>query len=232
MIRSGFLNRFFVLPGDTTPWKFYDPEGAGRIIDTKLGLFDDMLIRKIGEGKTIWEAYEPEALERIKDWGEQTFAPIMQSSELEAESVKRLHVYSHVIGLLYAWGDQRPQVNLDDVECSISAIETSQRFLQALIAEDREPEVPKFKAYEMNLEQRILAKVTEAAERGVRRRAVVQSLQRHATTPDLYALITKMVLAETLYEVAEKTERAKKPARKLYLPAHNPERKQRQKNES
>jgi hypothetical protein len=232
MIRSGFLNRFLTLPGDATPWKFYDPDGAGKIIDRNLGVFDHLEAHKMGEGKTVWEAYTPEALSRIVGWGEQTFEPIMQASGLEAESVKRLHVYAHVIGLLYAWGEQRPLVNLEDVECSIAVIETTQRFLQALITEDREPEVPKFKAYEMTLEQRILVKVTEAAERGIRRRTVVQALQRHATTPDLYAFITKMVQAGTLREVAEKNEGAKKPALKLYLPEHNPERIQRQKNES
>lgn len=232
MIRSGFLNRYIVLPGDSTPWKFYDPEGAGNIIHQNLGLFDHIPMRKVGDGQTVWEAYEPPAFDRLKSWGEETFEPIMQSSELEAESVKRLHVYAHVIGLLYAWGDQRDVVKIDDVECSISVIETSQRFLQALITEDREPDVPKFKAYEMSLEQRILAKVTEAAERGARRRSVVRALQRHATTPDLYAFITNMVRVGTLCEVAEKTEGAKKPAHKLYLPEHNPERKKRQRNES
>ena len=162
MIRSGFLNRYLVLPGDTTPWKFYDPEGAGKIIHQNLGLFDYIPIREMGAGKTVWDAYVPPAFARLRSWGEETFEPIMQSSELEAESVKRLHVYAHVIGLLYAWGEGRALVTLDDVECSITVIETSQRFLQALITQDREPEVPKFKAYEISLEERILARVTEA----------------------------------------------------------------------
>jgi hypothetical protein len=221
MIRSGFLNRFVVFPGDSTPWKFYDPEGAGKIIHQNLGLFDHIPIRKVGDGKTVWDAYTPGALERIKDWGERTFEPIMQSSELEAESVKRLHVYAHVIGLLYTWGEQRELVNLDDVECSITAIETSQRFLQALITEDREPEVPKFKAYEISLEHRILAKLKE--QPGIRRRKVVQAIAgKTATSPDINLLITKLVMTGTIDEVIDGR------AHKLYLPEHNPERKRKQ----
>jgi hypothetical protein len=218
MIRAGFLNRFLVLPGDTTPWKFYDPDGAGRIVDSKLGLLDHIKARKLGEGKTVWQAYAPDALERIKEWGEATFEPLMQSSGLEAESVKRLHVYAHVIGLLYAWGEQRELVNLDDVECSISAIKTAQGFLQSLIAEDRDPEVPKFKAYEISLEQKIVAKVK--AEKGIRPRKVVQSLAgKSATSPDIYQLITKLVAIEVIDEVIAGR------AHKLYLPEDNPERK-------
>jgi hypothetical protein len=221
MIRSGFLNRFVVFPGDSTPWKFYDPEGAGNIIHQNLGLFDHIPIRKVGDGQTVWQAYEPHALERIKSWGEETFEPIMRSSELEAESVKRMHVYAHVIGLLYAWGDQRPLVTLDDVECSITAIETSQQFLHALITEDREPEVPKFKAYEINLEQRILAKVKE--QPGIRRRKVVQKLAgKTATSPDINLLITKIAGAGIIDEVIDGK------AHKLYLPEQNPERKRKQ----
>lgn len=229
MIRSGFLNRYLVLPGDSTPWKFYDPDGAGKIINQNLGLFDHISVRKVGDGHTVWDAYEPPALARLTQWGADTFEPIMRSTELDAESVKRLHVYAHVIALLYAWSDHRVLVNFEDVECSITVIETARAFLHHLVADDRPPEVPKFQAYEIHLEQRILAKVAEAAEQGVRRRTVVRHLQRHATTPALYLFLTKMVQSGTLREVAEKVKGAKKPVYKLYLPEHNPERKKKQK---
>lgn len=226
MIRSGFLNRFLVLPGDTTPWKFYDPEGAGMIVDAKLGLLDHLEMPTFNRDKTIWENYTPDALERMKEWGARTFEPIMRSEELDAESVKRLHVYAHVICLLYAWGNQGTRIQLDDVECSIAVIETARGFLQSLIAEDREPEVPKFKAYEISLEQRIVGRVRTAGEQGIPRRKVVSSLlmKKDATSPDLYALITKLVTVGTLVEVEEKRTGPGPKSRKLYLPEHHPDR--------
>lgn len=218
MIRSGFLNRFFVLPGDATPWKFYDPDGAGRIIDTKVGLLDDMPVHKWGEGKTVWQMYEPAALKKVVEWGSATFEPIMQSSELDAESVKRLHVYCQVISFLYAYSERRESVPVEIVECTIPAIETSLKFLLSLIAQDRDPEIPKFKAYEISLEQKILARVK--AEKGIRRRTVIRALAgRTATSADISALVGKLLNIGVLTEVVEGK------AHKLYLPEDNPQRK-------
>lgn len=97
MIRGGFLNRFLVLPGDTTPWKFYDPDGAKRVIDPRNDLFKSLSHHKMNIGKSVWDVYASDALERMVSWGQSLFEPLMQSTSLEDEGSKRLHVYSHII---------------------------------------------------------------------------------------------------------------------------------------
>lgn len=226
MIRSGFVNRFLVLPGDTTPWTFHDPDGAGKIVSPQLGILDGLTARKVGDGQTVWDAYEPDALVRMVEWGTAFFEPIMNSGSLDAETVKRLHVYAHIICLTYMWGEHRTRINLPDVECAITTIETADAFLRSLVAAEREPVVPQFKAYEISLEQRILAKVTTAAATGAPRRKVVRDLMgKTATSPDLNHLISKMVQAETIVEMPEITTAGKKPTQKLYLPQYDPEQK-------
>lgn len=182
MIRSGFLNRYFVIPGSSDVWRFYDPDQAG--IDASLvkGFLDDLVANAWGNGANVWTAYMDDARERLVLWGEQLFTPLMASQSIEAESLKRLHVYAHIICLLYAWSERAPRVLSRHVEAAIYVCTVSKVFVEGLMASE-EVEVPKFKKYEMGLEHKIMEKVKR--EPGVTVRKVCQDLRVTGSCRDI-----------------------------------------------
>jgi hypothetical protein len=182
MIRSGFLNRYLILPGSHGQWDFYDEEMAGINVSLVKGYLDHLVGYAWGSGRNVWRAYAPEAKERVVAWGRLTFNPLMQSSTLEAESLKRLHTYTHIIALLYAWSELSPMVERRHVEAAIYAITVSKTFVEGLLAEE-ETEIPKFKQYEISLQEKILQKVHR--EPGVTVRKVAQDLRKSGSCKDL-----------------------------------------------
>lgn len=182
MISSGFLNRYFIVPGSHDPWKFRDREQSGTRTDKVRGFFDDLAGYAWGNGENVWDAYEPDAEERLAAWGELTFAPVMSSTALEAESVKRLHTYAHIIALLYAWSARAKLVSLPHVEAAITAVTISKTFVQSLIG-DEDVTIPPNKQYEMGLEHKILDKVKR--EPGVTIRKVGEDLRKSGSYKDI-----------------------------------------------
>lgn len=183
MIRSGFLNRYFVVPGSNEEWKFYDEEQAGVSVGCVKGYLDDLQNYAWGAGENIWSAYAPDAKERLATWGELTFRPIMRSQRLEAESIKRLHTYVHVIALLYAWSEKARLVTLPHVEAAIAAVAIAKAFVESLVGEKEELEVPRLKRYEMSLEQKIIEKVHK--QPGVTIKKVAEDLRVSGTYRDI-----------------------------------------------
>lgn len=213
MIRSGFLNRYFVVPGSNDEWKFYDEEQAGISVGCVRGYLDDLQNYAWGAGGNVWSAYAPNAKERIKAWGELTFRPIMRSERLEAESVKRLHTYVHVIALLYAWSEKARLVSIQHVEAAIAAVSISKAFVESLIGEE-DIEVPKLKRYEMSLEQKIIDKVQK--EPGVSVKKVANDLRASGSYRDLVEKMRRLAKegfirlerkgkSETLFETEYKS---------------------------
>lgn len=182
LIRSGFFNRYLVIPGSGEPWDFYNREQAGVSALLVKGYADHLRAHTLGLGCNIWDAYTPEAEARMAAWGRLTFNPIMASRTIEAESIKRLHVYAHIISLLYAWSEQCQRVLPQHVEAAIAAVAVSRTFVESLIS-DTEVEVPKFKQYEMSLEQKVIAKVK--AEPGIAIHKIGQDLRRSGTYRDI-----------------------------------------------
>lgn len=182
MMRSGFLNRYLIIPGSHSTWDFYDEDMAGVDVNIAKGNLDHLVAHTFGAGRNVWMAYEPDAKERLIEWGRQLFNPLMQLSTLEAESLKRLHTYSHIIALLYAWSAQVPRVTLPHVEAAIAVIAISKAFVEQMIGHS-EVEIPKFKQYEMGLEQRIIAKVER--EPGVTIRKCCQDLRASGSCQDI-----------------------------------------------
>jgi len=197
MMRSGFLNRYLVVPGSHAQWSFYDPDMAGVDAAIVKGLLDHLALRTCGGGRNVWHAYTPEARERLVQWGEPLFGPLMQRTTLEAESLKRLHTYVHIVALLYSWSDQCSTVSLSHVEAAIAAIAISKAFVEQLIGEP-DVEIPKFKQYEMNLEEKVLAKIR--SEPGITARKVCDDLRRNAPRPDILRVIALLISTQVVRE--------------------------------
>lgn len=213
MIRSGFLNRYLVIPGSSETWRFYDPDQAGINASLIQGFLSDLQAFAWGNGANVWTAYEDDARERLALWGETLFAPLMASQSIEAESLKRLHVYVHIVCLLYAWSERSPFVLLRHVEAAIYVCAISKQFVEGLMSSE-EVEVPKFKQYEMSLEHKIIEKVKRVP--GLTVRQVASDLRKTAPYEDVRQLTNKLVTAgfikvsksgrkETLYDQDEST---------------------------
>jgi len=147
---------------------FHDPHEVVINTDAVQGLTAHLVGRAWGAGRDVLEAYDPEAKARITQWGNAFFNPLMRSTALEAESLKRLHTYSHIISLLYAWSEQCPEVLLRHVEAAITATSISRTFVERLIGQN-DIEVPKFKQYQMSLERKIVNKVSKEPGIGIKK---------------------------------------------------------------
>jgi len=179
---SGFLNRYLIVPGSGGEWDFYDEDLAGTNVSLVRGFLDHLVAHAWGAGRNIWDAYDPQAKERLVLWGRQVFNPLMQQTTIEAESIKRLHTYSHIISLLYAWSEQERFVHLSHVEAAIYAVSVSKAFVERLIGH-ADVEIPKFKRYEIGLEQRVLLKVQK--EPGVSIRKIAMDLRKSGSYRDI-----------------------------------------------
>lgn len=195
MIRSGFLNRYLIIPGSQTRWRFYDEDMAGIDVGSVRGFLDHLVSRTFGGGRTVWLAYTDDAKERMAVWGTAVFDPLMSQHTLEAESLKRLHTYAHIIALLYAWSAQATQVQLSHVEAAIAVIAISKAFVEQLIG-NAEVEIPKFKQYEMSLENKILRTVHAQPHRTLR--DIAASLRGSGSYPDIVKSIRQLIAGNLL----------------------------------
>ena len=213
MIRSGFLNRHLVLPGTNDGWRFYHQEAAGIDFDHLAGLLDPLRHHDWPRQGSVWESYTTEARTRLVSWGEAILEPLMQSGSLDAEALKRLHVYAHIISLLYAWSARSPYIELAHVEAAIAVITISKAFLESLLNAPDDAQPPPIKRYEIALERKILALVQ--AEPGMIRREVVRKLAgRSAKSADINLLISQLVDLGRLQETRGESTGGRPP---IYL---------------
>lgn len=191
-IRSGAMNRYLMLPGSSGAWKFYHPEAAGLDYDVLRGFLDDLREHR-WIGGTVWAAYSDAARARMVAHGQETLEPVMGSDTMEAEAVKRLHVYLHIIALLYAWSEHKRLVELPHVEASIAAVAVAKVFVQGLMRAPIEAELPAHKRYEIALEQRIVAYIQ--GHPGCSRRDVVRAMSgtRTAKSGDVGAILNQLI---------------------------------------
>ena len=196
MIRSGFLNRYLVLPGSRGTWRFCDEQAAGISVGVLKRAFDDIQNRAWGGGANVWDGYTAEAKERLISWGETFFESLMQSDAIEAEAMKRLHVYSHIVPHLTAWSEQQEKASLPHVEVAIAAITTSHAFLQDLMRSNTDVEIPRFKQYEMQLEQKVIEKVRR--EPGITQKKVAQDLRKSASYRDVSGTVRRLLTGHIL----------------------------------
>jgi hypothetical protein len=189
-IHSGFLNRYFILPGTYREWKFYTAGAANTSTNVLNGMLDPLRSYAWGAGRSVWEAYTKEALLRLRGWAEANLQPVMNKDDIESEAMKRLHVYLHIISLLYAWQDRFQLVEIQHVEAAIAAVAVSQEFLIRLVRQEQK-QVPPFKQWEMDFEAKILSKLEERP--GSSRRDLYLLLHRHGTTTDLAKMVERLL---------------------------------------
>lgn len=173
MIRSGFLNRYLVLPGSHTKWHLFT-QGAG-INYEELRYLSFPPAHSFGAGADIWDLYEPDALDLWRQWGVPLFEDHIMTNG-SADIYKRLHTYTHKISMLYAWAEQTPRVTIDQLTCAIFIIETSRKFLANLYAEQT-PELPAFLVARALLDDEILRLVGEKP--GIKKAEICQRLRRN-----------------------------------------------------
>lgn len=197
MISAGFLNRYFVVPGSSEEWKLYDPDKAGVNANLIKGYLGELVGYAWGAGQNVWLAYDTEARERFVAWGTPVLEPIMNSQSLEAESLRRLHVYAHLLCLLYAWSEKLPLVNLRHVEAIIAACTVSKLFVESLMSADASDiALPQYKQWEVSLEHKILAKVRR--EPGITLRKIARDLARDGTYKDRVQTVRSLYQWEKL----------------------------------
>lgn len=188
-IRSGFLNRYLIIPGTLREWKFYTPGAANTSTHTLNGLLEPLRAYAWGAGRSVWEAYSPDALARVKGWGEANLEHLMNDQGLEAEATKRLHVYLHILALLYAWQGGYKLVEPQHVEAAIQVIAVSQEFVRSLMRRAG-VEVPKFKQWEIEVERKVFAKIEEKP--GITHRELYLLLHRHGSAKDISTIVQKL----------------------------------------
>lgn len=202
MVSSGFLNRYLVVPGSSDQWKLYDPDKAGINANLVKGFLDDLIGYAWGASQNVWLAYSEEARERFVSWGTPVLEPIMNSQSLEAESLRRLHVYAHMICLLYAWSEKLPLVTLRHVEAAIVACEVSKLFVESLMSDDvGDIPLPQYKQWEVSLEHKILAKVNR--EPGITSRKIARDLARDGTYKDRTQAVRSLIQLEKLLTIKD-----------------------------
>jgi hypothetical protein len=220
MIRSGFLNRHLVVPGTNGKWKFYDEDAAGIDFDRLGGLLQPLRHRVWSQNKkSVWQSYTTSARKRLVSWVEQAIQdPIMNTDSLDADAMKRLHVYAHILSLLYAWSDEQSAlIELPHVEAAISAMAMSKQFVQSMLDSPDEAEPPAFKRYEIALEQKVCAMVR--ARPGISKRDVVNRLcGRNAKTADINGIVTQLVdLGRLKAQTTTKSPKGGRPSVSLWL---------------
>lgn len=195
LLRSGFINRYLVLPGTHTRWKLFD-ESAGIDYD-RLRDLPLPLAHTFGNGVRVWSLYTPEAIAHWQCWGvplfqEQLMAP---SANGTADIYKRLHTYTHKIAMLYAWSEHSPVITLDHLLPACAVIETSRAFLSQLY-DDLAPDVPAFIHARAVLDDEILRLV--AAAPGLRKDTLCQRLRRHGGYSTIATAVENLLKAGAL----------------------------------
>jgi hypothetical protein len=221
MIRSGFLNRHLILPGSNGGWTFHEEseQAAGINFDSLTGLLEPFRHHAWpnNEKDNVWLSYDKEARKRMSAWGQETFEPIMNSDSLDAEAMKRLHVYAHILSVLYAWSEKCLKIEMKHVEATISVINVAKSFLEQLMGEPEEVEPPPFKRYEIAIEQKILTLVRE--QPGLTRREVVRKLMgRSIKSADVNTAINQLAEIGRLHQKeGGTTERGGRKPLRLYV---------------
>src|SRR5262249_9416320 len=112
LLLSGFLNRHLVLPGSNGAWTFEDEKGASIDYSALHSILDRFHSHTWGHGVVVWRMYTSEARKRMVAWGQEILEPLMNAQAPELEALKRLHVYAHLISMLYAWSSESPKIEM------------------------------------------------------------------------------------------------------------------------
>jgi hypothetical protein len=194
-IKSGFINRHFIVPGSFIPWRYdadYEafPEQALRAYAEE----NLPLGHAFGHGVAMRSVYDVDAAAINNYWGTQLFEPLHNEIEEEDEAsvYKRLHVYSRRIPALLAWSMRSSSISLSQVRAGHAAVESSLSFLRYLFAEKVPSLTPTMQAYS-DLDNLILHVV--ASDSSATKNAICQRLKRHGGYAQISQQIEKLLHA-------------------------------------
>ena len=203
MIRSGFMNRYLILPGSLTRWTLYDPDAAP-IDPAQLSTLPLDASYTLGLGASVWSLYADDAKFRFLAWGTPLFeGELMNDPDSDLELYKRLHTYAHKIALLYAWSVRSPRITREHVEAAIAVIDTSRAFLQSLLSTAAPLQPPQRVQYEISLTEKILDKIRRESGR-VDLRKLAQDLRKSATSADLKRVVDDLLAAAAIHKTDQR----------------------------
>lgn len=139
-LRSGFFNRYLVIPGTNRldDWTFLPPIDQDDMAEDRTEQLKGEWSmppksHTLGLGQRVSRMYSPDAYERHQAWGGPFCRSIRRSRQPWAAATGRLHMYAHLIPLLYTWYLQREKIERDTVEAAITVCETSLRYVKELL---------------------------------------------------------------------------------------------------
>jgi hypothetical protein len=202
MIRSGFLNRYLILPGSHTRWKFEDPT-AGVNYGNLRDIFPRGQPHAFGLGQSMWDMYTPEGRGYVRWYGDPLFEGLMNTNgngNNTSDVYKRLHTYAHKIALIYAWADRAPLITQDHAMAAQVVIETSLAYLRQLI-DDTPPELSFQQKTKKTLEELICTQVGQLGT--APKRGIVKRLQRKWGYSTVSDAVESLVKSGALVAVAK-----------------------------
>jgi hypothetical protein len=172
LLQSGFVNRYLILPGGTDKWRFHN-RASSKMDFERLSLVRDQLEQAPAWEKreTVWDHYDKDAEHRLKEWAEIFFETELMNGPATgpaADAYRRLHVYAHKVAMIYAAQYHRQDMTIEDVECAITVVETSKKFLDYLL-DDAELSAPAIVQYDLDLLQKIREKIRKNSGQYTRR---------------------------------------------------------------
>jgi hypothetical protein len=194
MVESGFINRFFHLPGPLlTP--LYDSP-TQRVDYERLSTIRFLLDsgHTFGQQRAMNELYEPDAFALDKEFG-QTLMPVGAKETLERQLTARLHVYQRRIAMLYAWATRQERIQRAHVAATTAIVMASKDFLLDLWQEAPVELPPTMKAYQ-DVDERIIAKVNQRP--GLTKQQLVEQLRRHGGYALIANRLTRLMEANML----------------------------------
>ena len=215
LIKQGFINRHFILPGPRIKWE----------MEADIGNFDIRLIQHLGTmlpaatpfgyGRNFMtEVATEEAWQRVKTWGDEVLGAIYNDPQrvVFSQIIRRLHAYAIRIAVLYAWQARAKQVTIDHVEIGIAVAEVALAYAQELFADAGTATLPLHLKAQSELEEAILLKVS--GEPGCNKKTLVNRLRRHGGFTVVSQTVDKLVQAGAL-EI--KSDNKNNPQKLLYL---------------
>jgi len=238
LLDQGFVNRYLILPGTATQWRLHNTKTVSVDLQRLRALTGPLLPDPVTrEDPTRWHPegtlltlFEPDALARIKEWGEATLEPLMAIDDQRRKVFARMGFYLHHIPFIRAWAGGRSSISLQDVEVSIAVVSLSMRYVETelipdLVGVSSHENFPPIKAYYKNIELKALAKLTAARRKGSNERELIDSLATgEATYKDAQVVIESLVMQHKLVrEIRAGSKKGGPKPKWLYLPAYAPE---------
>jgi hypothetical protein len=202
-IRSGLMNRHFILPTERRRWLYNDPHAKPdyqAIVDYGAAF---RVGYTFGNGTPLADLYTNEAYEYDNRFGESFLAPIRNSDTIAPhiqDLLGRLHVYLRRIAMLYAWAHRSAYITLAHVQAAEAAVRTSHQFLMEM-EDQRSVELPPHMKATSAIEEKILARVT--AQPGITQRQLCQALYRNGGHVAVKHVIDNLVHCERLLRQTE-----------------------------